>query len=120
MMPMWQDILISVLLILGAGFALIGSYGFAKLDSFLKRLHGPTKISTLGVGCVLLASMAYFTFSKNSPNMHELLVTLFIFLTAPISAHLLAKAALKQHPSIRPPPPPSASASAPAPAPSPD
>ena len=116
MMSPWQDIVISVVLVLGAGFALIGSYGLAKLDHFLKRLHAPTKVSTLGVGCILLASMAYFSFSKNGLNLHELLVTLFIFLTAPISAHLLAKAALKRRVGLRPPPPP-ASTSVPAAAP---
>lgn len=106
MMPLWLDILVAVLLTVGAVFALIGSWGLAKLHDFLKRLHGPTKASTLGVGCILLASIAYFTFTTGSPSLKELLVTLFVFLTAPVSAHLLVKAALKQHAGMRPPPPP--------------
>jgi len=57
----------------------------------VQRLHGPTKATTLGVGGVLIASMVYF-FSKNGQlSVHELLITLFLFLTAPITANFIAK-----------------------------
>lgn len=106
-LPLVLDLLVSALLLIGTAFALIGSYGLAKLSDFFKRLHGPTKASTLGVGCVLIASMLFFTFRPGgSASLHELLITLFIFLTAPISAHLLVKAALALDPSVRPGPPP--------------
>jgi len=87
------DIIISIFLILGAGFALIGSIGLARLPDFYTRLHGPTKATTLGLGALLIASMIYFS-SRGEVSLHELLVTLFLFMTAPVSAHLLAKAAL--------------------------
>ena len=45
--------------LLGVLFALIGSWGLAKFGDFFKRLHGPSKATTLGVGCVLLASMLW-------------------------------------------------------------
>jgi multicomponent K+:H+ antiporter subunit G len=109
-LPIWLDVLLAVLVVTGAGFALIGSFGLARLSDFLKRVHGPTKASTLGVGCVLIASSAYFTavgLSRGAgPSLHELMITLFVFLTAPVSAHLLVKAALKLDSTIRPPPPP--------------
>lgn len=109
-LPIWLDVLLAVLIVVGAGFALIGSFGLAKLSDFLKRVHGPTKASTLGVGCVLIASAAYFTAGALSrgegASVHELMITLFVFLTAPVSAHLLIKAALKLDPTIRPPAPP--------------
>lgn len=92
-MPLWLEILISAFLLLGAGFALIGSWGLAKLPDFYTRLHGPSKASTLGVGGMLVASILYFT-AQGEPGLHELLVTLFLFISAPVSAHLLAKAAL--------------------------
>lgn len=107
-MPVWLDIVIAALIVLGAVFALIGSYGLAKLGDFLKRLHGPTKASTLGVGCILLASIAFWTWTNKSFSAHELLITLFIFMTAPISAHLLIKAAMKRDAGMRPAPPPTA------------
>jgi multicomponent K+:H+ antiporter subunit G len=117
-LPVWLDVLLAVLVVVGAGFALIGSFGLAKLSDFLKRLHGPTKASTLGVGCVLIASAVYFTvgglLKGEGASLHELLITLFVFLTAPVSAHLLIRAALKLDPSVRPPPPPVAARQAPA------
>ena len=87
------DIIISIFLILGAGFALVGSIGLLRLPDFYTRLHGPTKATTLGLGALLIASMIYFS-SRGDVSLHELLVTLFLFMTAPVSAHLLAKAAL--------------------------
>lgn len=109
-LPIWLDVLLAVLVVVGAAFALIGSFGLARLSDFVKRVHGPTKASTLGVGCVLIASAAYFTarglFSEEGASLHELMITLFVFLTAPVSAHLLVKAALKLDPTIRPPAPP--------------
>lgn len=103
-LPLALDILIAALLACGAAFALIGSYGLAKLGDFMKRLHGPTKATTLGVGCVLIASMLYFA-AAGAPSAHELLITLFLFLTAPVSAHLLVRAAMKLDARLRPPPP---------------
>jgi multicomponent K+:H+ antiporter subunit G len=105
MIPAWADALIAALALIGAGFTLIGSWGLARLGDFGKRLHGPTKATTLGVGCVLLASMLWFGLT-GKPSLHELLITLFLFFTAPVSAHLLIKAAMKLDPSLRPPPPP--------------
>lgn len=101
------DAAAAFLLVAGALFALVGSWGLVKLGSFLKRLHGPTKATTLGVGCVLLASMAHFAL-RGTPALHELLVTIGLFLTAPVSAHVMMKAALHLDPSERPPAPPRA------------
>jgi multicomponent K+:H+ antiporter subunit G len=105
-LPVWLDALLALLVVVGAAFALIGSWGLAKLSGFLKRLHGPTKATTLGVGCVLIASALWFSVAKGALSLHELLITLFLFLTAPVSAHLLIQAALKLGASDRPPPPP--------------
>jgi len=65
-LPLLLDVVLAVLLVIGAAFTLIGSWGLARLSDFFKRLHGPTKASTLGVGCVLIASMLYFTFRPGS------------------------------------------------------
>jgi multicomponent K+:H+ antiporter subunit G len=110
-LPVWLDALLTTLVVLGTAFALVGSWGLAKLGSFLKRLHGPTKATTLGVGCVLIASALFFSLARGSVSLHEFLITLFLFLTAPVSAHLLIKAALRVDPSERPPAPPSSSSS---------
>jgi multicomponent K+:H+ antiporter subunit G len=112
-LPVWLDLLLSALVLIGAAFALIGSWGLAKLSDFLKRVHGPTKATTLGVGCVLIASALWFTVRGEQPSLHELLITLFLFLTAPVSAHMLVRAALALDPSIRPSPPASPAPSQP-------
>jgi multicomponent K+:H+ antiporter subunit G len=104
-LPGWLDLLASALVVIGVAFALVGSFALAKLSDFLKRLHGPTKASTLGVGCVLIASMLYFA-GSGTGSLRELLITLFVFLTAPVSAHLLVKAALRADPRLAPPEPP--------------
>ncbi|HEU0199708.1 MAG TPA: Na+/H+ antiporter subunit G [Burkholderiaceae bacterium] len=106
-LPVWLDALLAFLVVTGAAFALIGSLGLAKLSDFLKRLHGPTKATTLGVGCVLVASMVFFSL-RGEVSLHELLVTLFLFMTAPVSAHLLMKATLRLNPKLAPPVPGSA------------
>ena len=88
------DILLSLLILTGALFTFVGSLGLARLRDFYTRLHGPTKATTLGVGCMLIASALFFSTRGDGVSLHEVLVTLFLFITAPVSAHLLAKAAL--------------------------
>jgi multicomponent K+:H+ antiporter subunit G len=64
------------------------------MPSLMTRLHGPTKVTTLGVGSLLVASMIFFPAIEGTYSAHELLITLFLFLTAPISANMIAKAHL--------------------------
>jgi multicomponent K+:H+ antiporter subunit G len=88
------EILISLLVLIGAFFTLVGSIGLAKLPDFFTRLHAPTKATTLGVGSILIASTIYFSIKTGELSLHEILITLFLFITAPISAHLMAKSAI--------------------------
>ena len=87
------ELIVSLLLIAAAFFTLVGAIGLVRLQDFYMRLHSPTKASTLGVGGVLLASIAYSFSDLKFP--HELLITLFVFVTAPVSAHLLCQAAIR-------------------------
>jgi multicomponent K+:H+ antiporter subunit G len=86
--------LIALLILAGAFFTLAGSIGLVRLPDFFLRLHGPTKATTLGVGSLLLASALYFSWHEEQIRFPEVLIMLFLFMTAPVSAHLLAKAAL--------------------------
>jgi multicomponent K+:H+ antiporter subunit G len=88
------ELLASALIVLGAGFALIGSWGLVRLPSLMERLHGPTKASTLGLGAMLLGSIVWFQLVKGEWTTHELLVSLFLFVTAPIAANMIAKVQL--------------------------
>lgn len=88
------DLLLVLLILAGALFTFVGSLGLVRLPDFYTRLHAPTKATTLGVGSLLLASALYFSTRGGGISLHEVLVTLFLFITAPVSAHLMAKAAL--------------------------
>lgn len=85
---------ISALLLAGAAFTLLGSLGLARLPDFFMRLHGPTKATTLGVGGIVLASVLYFSLRGDGWSLYALACVPFLFITAPVSAQLLAKAAL--------------------------
>lgn len=86
------ELLVAFLIVVGGVFGFVGSYGLIKLPDLMTRLHAPTKATTLGVGGVLLGSMTYFAGVEGAFSLHEVLVTLFLFLTAPITANMIAKA----------------------------
>ena len=92
-LPVWIEWTAAALIVVAAFFLLVGAIGLARLPDFYMRLHAPTKASTLGVGGVLLASMLLSS-AQGRPGIAELLITLFVFVTAPVSANLMAQAAL--------------------------
>lgn len=94
---MIAEIIIAAFLVIAGVFGLVGSIGLVKLPDPMSRVHAPTKATTLGVGGVLIASMLASIFSE-AVSFHELLITLFLFLTAPITAHFIAKAQLHRNP----------------------
>lgn len=102
---MIAEIVISALLVLGGLFGLIGSFGLLKLDDPMKRLHAPTKATTLGVGATLVASVLYFKVVRGQVTWQELLIVVFLFITSPVTALFLAKAHLHRNmkPSDLPP-----------------
>nr|WP_246522296.1 monovalent cation/H(+) antiporter subunit G [Neoroseomonas terrae] len=85
---------VAALVLLGAGLALVGSIGLLKLRSFYDRIHAPTLGTTLGIGCVLLASMLFFSVLQTRFVLHEILITAFMVVTTPVTLMLLARAAL--------------------------
>lgn len=91
-MTAFIEIAIATSIMIGGAFLLVGSFGLAKLPDTMRRLHGPTKATTLGIGSLLIASMLYFVFLHRASGIHELLITLFLFLTAPVTANMIAKA----------------------------
>ena len=91
---MIAEALASFLILTGGAFVLLGSIGLVRLPDVFGRLHGPTKATTLGVGAIVAASsIASFELTGNI-SLKEISVLLFLFITAPVSAHLIAKAAL--------------------------
>lgn len=92
-MQHWIEWAVAFFLLLGGSFVLIGSIGLTRMPDFFMRLHGPTKATTLGMGGILVGSIFFFSLS-GGVSVHELLITVFLLITAPISAHMLIKTAL--------------------------
>lgn len=90
---MFFDIIVSFFLIVGAFFTVIGGIGMVRLPDLFTRLHAPTKSSTLGLGSFILASI-FYSLGQGYFVFGELIISLFAFLTAPVSANLMAQAAL--------------------------
>lgn len=91
--PLWISLIVVALIAIGALFVLVGSIGLVRLPDLYMRLHAPTKATTLGIGGLLLASMAVGWLDGRA-GVHELLITLLLFVTAPVSANMIAKAAI--------------------------
>jgi multicomponent K+:H+ antiporter subunit G len=96
-----SELLVSALILSGALFLFVGSFGLAKLPDIMRRLHGPTKATTLGIGSMLIASMSYFLLIEGVVSFHELLITVFLFLTAPVTAHMISKAHILRERTLR-------------------
>ena len=86
------EVAVCAVILIGGFFLLVGSYALAKLSDTMRRLHGPTKAATLGIGALLIASMLYFLLARGHLSLHELLITIFLFLTPPVTALMVAKA----------------------------
>lgn len=93
-LPAWAALPAGILLIAGGLLVVIGSLGLLRLRDFYSRMHPPTMGATLGSGCVLIASMLVSSALLNRPVIHELLITLFVVMTSPVTAILLMRAAV--------------------------
>jgi multicomponent K+:H+ antiporter subunit G len=86
--------IISILLLIGGCFVLVGSIGLMKMPDFFMRLHGPTKATTLGMASLLTAAIIFFSHGDTGLSVKEILISLFLLLTAPISAYMMIKSAI--------------------------
>jgi multicomponent K+:H+ antiporter subunit G len=93
-LPTWAAVLTATLLFVGAAITLIGSLGLLRLGSFYERVHAPTLGTTLGTGCIVIASMIYFSALQTRPVLHELLIAVFVTITTPVTLMILVRAAL--------------------------
>ena len=94
MLPWWAAVPVAALLVLGGLITLVGTLGLLRLKTFYQRIHGPAIAISMGAGCILVASMVYFTATQSRLVIHELLIGAFVLMTAPVVAMLLTRAAL--------------------------
>lgn len=95
----------ALLILIGAFFVLVGSIGLVRFPDFYTRLHAPTKATTLGLAALLTAYIVHGSGQPEGVGVREFLITLFLFITAPVSAHMLARAAIRRRVKSRVPPP---------------
>ena len=92
--PEWLQLVIALVVLLGAAVTFIGTVGLVRWASFYQRIHAPTLGSSLGAALILLASSLHSSFSLGRPVLHESLILIFILVTTPVTLMLLARAAL--------------------------
>ncbi|MCC2682030.1 MAG: multisubunit potassium/proton antiporter, PhaG subunit [Nitrosospira multiformis] len=92
--PFWADLLGSLLLISGSLLTLIGSLGLLRLPNLFARMHGITLGNTLGLGCVLLASILIASIHAERFVFQEVLITLFMISTSPVTTILLMRSGI--------------------------
>ncbi|MBY5404205.1 monovalent cation/H(+) antiporter subunit G [Rhizobium leguminosarum] len=81
----------ALLLIVGALFALAAAIGLVRLPDLYTRMHSASKAGTVGSGLLLLAAGLY---SQDLAILARAIAGfIFFLLTAPVSAHLLARTA---------------------------
>lgn len=81
---------IMALMTLGALFVLLAAIGVVRMPDLYLRISVTTKALTLGVGMILFGAAIHF--SDITTTTRILAIVLFLFLTAPVSAHLIGKA----------------------------
>jgi multicomponent K+:H+ antiporter subunit G len=93
-LPAWAALVVSILVLLGASLAFIGSLGLLRLGEFYQRVHPPTMGTTLGTGLILIGSIVFFTVLESRPVLHEILIGVFMTVSTPVTYMLLMRAAL--------------------------
>jgi len=93
-LPLWLEIIVAVLVLTGAGLALLGSTGLLRLPTFFERVHAPAIIATLGCWLIMHGTVLYFSVADRSLALHALLIAVFVAITVPIMSIFLMRAAL--------------------------
>lgn len=92
--PLWAEILVSLLLLASAVFTLAAAIGLVRLQSFFQRMHPPALIYRGAAWCVTLASITYFSAQGHGLVLHVWIIIILLSITVPIATVLLARAAL--------------------------
>ncbi len=85
------DLAAAALLLAGTFFSVLGGLGVLRLPDVYTRLSATSKAATLGVSCILLAGAIHF--HDAGVSARALVTAAFVFLTAPVAAHMIGRAA---------------------------
>jgi len=86
-----SDVISAALIVIGGAFMLLAGVGILRMPDLFMRMQAATKAATLGAGCMLLAVAVHF--GELTVVARALLVIAFVLLTAPVAAHMIARAA---------------------------
>lgn len=95
-LPLWIAIPVAILLVISGILAFTGSLGLLRLPDVFSRIHGPTLGNTLGIFCVLVASILATSILERTTVFHYLLITILLAITSPVTAMLLMRAAIRR------------------------
>jgi multicomponent Na+:H+ antiporter subunit G len=86
-----SELIKAVLIIVGAAFLLVASVGVLRMPDLFTRMSASAKAGTLGIGCMLAAVAIHF--DETAVTTRAILIIAYFFLTAPVAAHMVARAA---------------------------
>ncbi|MFF2889606.1 Na+/H+ antiporter subunit G [Paenibacillus sp. NPDC057967] len=89
------EVIGAILILIGAIFSLISAIGNVRLPDVYTRSHAASKSSTLGVLCALVGTLLYFLITDKFFSIRLILGIFFVFLTAPVAAHVICRAAYR-------------------------
>jgi multicomponent Na+:H+ antiporter subunit G len=86
-----SELITSILLVAGATFALLAAIGITRMPDLFTRMHATTKSGTLGIGTIAMGAAIYF--NQLGITTRLFLVVVFLLLTIPVAAQMIARAA---------------------------
>ncbi|GIO25469.1 Na+/H+ antiporter subunit G [Ornithinibacillus bavariensis] len=89
------EIVAGVFILIGTVVSLISSIGLVRLPDVYTRSHAASKSSTVGVLFILIGTLLYFLISEGYFSIRLILGIIFVFLTAPVAAHVICRAAYR-------------------------
>ena len=90
-----SEIIAAFLILIGAFFSFLSAVGLIRLPDVYTRSHAASKSTTLGVLCTLVGTLLYFLITDGYFSIRLLLGIFFVFLTAPVSAHVICRSAYR-------------------------
>ena len=91
------EVIVAVFILIGTFFSFLSAIGLIRLPDVYTRSHAASKSTTLGVLCTLFGTFLFFLVSDSYISIRLILGIFFVFLTAPVSAHMIARSAYRSN-----------------------
>lgn len=91
------EVVAGIFILIGVVIGFISAFGIVRLPDVYSRAHAASKSSTLGVLSVLIGTLLFFLISDGYFSIRLILGIVFVFITAPVSAHVICRAAYRSN-----------------------